>query len=241
MRAPDIFFTILEKGKGKLVRLGDIAEVRFGIKTGANEFFYLPSKYFDIKEEGDFYRLIPKQEELPADIRIEKEFLKSVIKSLRQIKKESVDLNDITHKIFYCQRSKEDLKNSNALEYIEWGEEQGFQNRPTCASRNNWYAIHKRKISQLLYSYILGARHLIPKNNLCLADNNLFDIYCDKEKVDNLFISLNSPICRLFLENLGRDMTGALAVLKIQIYELESMLIVDIANNKDARNTLTVQ
>ncbi len=38
LRAPDIFFTILEKGKGKLVRLGDIAEVRFGIKTGANEF-----------------------------------------------------------------------------------------------------------------------------------------------------------------------------------------------------------
>jgi hypothetical protein len=28
LRAPDIFFTILEKGKGKLVRLGDIAEVR---------------------------------------------------------------------------------------------------------------------------------------------------------------------------------------------------------------------
>lgn len=41
LRAPDIYFTILEKGKGKLVRLGDIAEVRFGIKTGANEFFYL--------------------------------------------------------------------------------------------------------------------------------------------------------------------------------------------------------
>jgi len=235
LRAPDIFFTILEKGKGKLVRLGDVAEVRRGFTTGANEFFYLPSKYFDIKEEGDYYRLIPKQDGLPADIRIEKEFLKPVIKSLRQIKKESVDLNDITHKIFYCQRSKEELKNSNALEYIEWGEEQGFQNRPTCASRNNWYAIHKRKISQLLYSYILGARHLIPMNKLCLADNNLFDIYCGKEKVDNLFISLNSPICRLFLENLGRDMTGALAVLKIQIYELESMLIVDIANNKDAR------
>ena len=235
LRAPDIFFTILEKGKGKLVRLGDIAEVGRGFTTGANEFFYLPSKYFDIKEDGDYYRLIPKQDGLPADIRIEKKFLKPVIKSLRQIKKESVDLNDITHKIFYCQRSKEELKNSNTLEYIEWGEKQGFQNRPTCASRNNWYAIHKRKISQLLYSYILGARHLIPMNKLCLADNNLFDIYCGKEKVDNLFISLNSPICRLFLENLGRDMTGALAVLKIQIYELESMLVVDIANNKDAR------
>ena len=41
LRAPDIYWTILEKGKDKLVRLGDVAEVRFGIKTGANKFFYL--------------------------------------------------------------------------------------------------------------------------------------------------------------------------------------------------------
>jgi len=41
LRAPEIYWKIIEKGKGKLVRLGDIAEVRFGIKTGANEFFYV--------------------------------------------------------------------------------------------------------------------------------------------------------------------------------------------------------
>ena len=41
LRAPDIYWTILEKGQDKLVRLGDVAEVRFGIKTGANEFFFL--------------------------------------------------------------------------------------------------------------------------------------------------------------------------------------------------------
>ena len=41
LRAPDIYWTILDKGKDKLVRLGDVAEVRFGIKTGANEFFFL--------------------------------------------------------------------------------------------------------------------------------------------------------------------------------------------------------
>ena len=39
LRAPDIYWTIIEKGKDKLVRLGDVAEVRFGIKTGANSFF----------------------------------------------------------------------------------------------------------------------------------------------------------------------------------------------------------
>ena len=44
LRAPDIYWTILDKGKDKLVRLGDVAEVRFGIKTGANEFFYLDDR-----------------------------------------------------------------------------------------------------------------------------------------------------------------------------------------------------
>lgn len=37
LRAPDIFYIILEKGKGKLVRLGDIAEVRRGVTT--SQFF----------------------------------------------------------------------------------------------------------------------------------------------------------------------------------------------------------
>ncbi|MCD6359954.1 MAG: Eco57I restriction-modification methylase domain-containing protein, partial [Armatimonadetes bacterium] len=41
LRAPDIYWRILEKAGDKLVRLGDIADVRFGIKTGANEFFFV--------------------------------------------------------------------------------------------------------------------------------------------------------------------------------------------------------
>ena len=34
-------FKILEKGKGKFVPLKQVADVRRGITTGANEFFYL--------------------------------------------------------------------------------------------------------------------------------------------------------------------------------------------------------
>ena len=45
LRAPDIYWTLLEKGKDKLVRLGDIADVRRGFTTGANEFFYGISRF----------------------------------------------------------------------------------------------------------------------------------------------------------------------------------------------------
>lgn len=50
LRAPDIYWKILEKGKDKLVRLGHIADVRFGIKTGANEFFYLEDITDEVEE-----------------------------------------------------------------------------------------------------------------------------------------------------------------------------------------------
>jgi len=50
LRAPEIFFKILEKGKDKLVPLKKVAYVRFGIKTGANEFFYLTEE--EIKRRG---------------------------------------------------------------------------------------------------------------------------------------------------------------------------------------------
>ncbi|MGB9677328.1 MAG: Eco57I restriction-modification methylase domain-containing protein [Candidatus Ratteibacteria bacterium] len=51
LRAPEIYWKILEKGKGKLVKLGEIAEVRFGIKTGANEFFYVEDVTDKIEDE----------------------------------------------------------------------------------------------------------------------------------------------------------------------------------------------
>jgi hypothetical protein len=50
LRAPQIFFTILQKGKGKLIPLKQIAKVKRGFTTGVNEFFYLTEA--EIKKRG---------------------------------------------------------------------------------------------------------------------------------------------------------------------------------------------
>lgn len=56
LRAPEIFFRILEKNKDKLIPLREIADVRFGIKTGANEFFYLTEEEIKRKKiEKEFW------------------------------------------------------------------------------------------------------------------------------------------------------------------------------------------
>ncbi len=41
LRAEDVFFRIVDRGNTRLRSLSDIARVRFGVKTGANSFFYV--------------------------------------------------------------------------------------------------------------------------------------------------------------------------------------------------------
>ncbi len=44
LRAPEIYYTVLEKAKDKLITIGKLADVVYGIKTGANDFFILIKK-----------------------------------------------------------------------------------------------------------------------------------------------------------------------------------------------------
>ncbi len=46
LRADDVFFDVLDRGGDALSSLSEIARVRFGVKTGANDFFY-------VKEQRD--------------------------------------------------------------------------------------------------------------------------------------------------------------------------------------------
>jgi len=122
LRAPDIYWTIMEKGKDKLVCLGDVAEVRYGIKTSTNEFFYL--------DEASIRKW-----------KIENEFLRPVIKSPRECKRILIDPNDLKFNVFICQKDKKDLKGTAALSYIEWGESRGFNKRASYGGRTKWWSL----------------------------------------------------------------------------------------------------
>lgn len=125
LRAPETYFKILEKGKDKLVRLGDIAEVRRGFTTGANEFFYLKPvgktviEMVEIAEKNP-QALIRVKNGATWEGEIEAEFLKPVIKSPRELKSIIVKIEDLNHLIFMCHKNKKELKAKKALEYIDW-------------------------------------------------------------------------------------------------------------------------
>lgn len=205
LRAPDIYWTILEKGKDKLVRLGDVAEVRFGIKTGANEFFYL-------------------DEARARQWEIEPEFLVPVIKSPRECKSIRIDPRELKSKLFLCHKSREELKGTSALEYIKWGESQGFQKRPSCAGRPRWWDLGARRMPYLSFNYLIDttAKTFYAPDG-CYFSDNFQDVSIAPELILPLCASLNSTVFQLMVNVAGRSNFGD-GLLKIQTYEVSDLL-----------------
>jgi type I restriction-modification system DNA methylase subunit len=210
LRAPDIYWTILEKGRGKLVRLGDIAEVRRGITTGANEFFYLDE----------------------AKIRqwqIEPEYLQPVIKSPRECKSILIDPRDLKFKLFMCHKTKEQLKGTAALRYIQWGESQNYHKRPSCRGRVRWWDLGERNLPLLGFNYLIDttAKTLYAPDG-CYFSDNFQEVIISTDQVKPLCAILNSTLFQLMVNVAGRSNFGG-GLLKIQTYEVSDLLCMNPA------------
>ncbi|MFQ6055887.1 MAG: class I SAM-dependent DNA methyltransferase, partial [Methanosarcinales archaeon] len=207
LRAPEIFFKILEKGKELFVPLKEVAEVRRGFTTGANEFFYLTED--NIKQWG-----------------IEEDFLKPVIKSPRECESILINPKDLKYKVLIVPKDKEELQGTKVLKYIEWGEEQGFHNRPTCKSRKRWYDLGIRDASDILYPYIIGYEPIkFLNSNEIFCSDNIHEIYLrNKNNLKYICGILNSTPFLLLAEESGRVMLG---IYKIQTYELKNFPILN--------------
>jgi len=219
LRAPEIFFKILEKGKGKLVKLGDIEDIKFGIKTGANEFFYLEP--IEKSSNGLLY----VKNSAGWEGYIEEEFLKPVIKSPRELKTIVVKEEDLKYRVFMCHKSKYELKGTYALEYIKWGEKKGYHKRPTCASRQRWWDLGNPIIGDLFCMMSLNDRYIFWLNQKFHIDARLYDIYVKNDNLSLLLpFILNCSLIPLFIELGARGNLGE-GALDFKVYEAKNILI----------------
>ena len=239
IRAPRIFYVILDKGKGKLVRLGEIANVRFGIKTGANEFFYLepiknPKEWPICTVCGRVHKpgegLIAVRNKAGWEGYIEEEFLKPVVKSPQEIKTYRIRLEDLKLRMFLCNLSKEELKRKgkvHALRYIEWGEQRGYSKKPAIRKRKIWWNLGHRKIGNLASMMSYNTRFPFWMNEVALCDARLYDIYKEINIPSELLAGiLNTTLVPMFVELTGRANLGE-GALDFKVYETEEILVVD--------------
>jgi type I restriction enzyme M protein len=219
LRAPEIFFKILEKSKGKLVPLKQVAEVRFGIKTGANEFFYLTVEEIKRRKiENEFWMHKDKKGNLVPNY---------VIKSPRECKSIDIQTDDLKYRLLMVHKDKKKLKGTNVLKYIHEGERKEFNKRPTCASRERWYDLGDQKPPDIIWFKAFNDRVFAPLNTYdCFTSDRFYAVYLKHSKQKyGLSCVLNSTFMHLMVEIWGRVNLGE-GALDNMTYEAASMLIV---------------
>lgn len=209
LRAPDIFFKILEKGKDLFVPLKDVAEVRRGFTTGANDFFYLT------------------EEQIKAHM-IEEKFLKPVMRSPRENACILIEPRNLKFKVLIVNKDKRELKGTNVLKYIYWGQEKEFDQRSTCRSRTRWYSLPEPRNGKIAWSMIHAYRHVVFYNKFgCQLDHNFFEILPKNKRYTTIFLAqLVSTISMLTKELFGRQYGGGSGPIKTEGIDIEKLLVI---------------
>lgn len=205
LRAPDIFFKILEKGKGKLVRLGDIAEVRRGFTTGANEFFYLeptgqpaPKGLVHVRNSAGWEGFL------------EREFLKPVLCTQKEVDSLIVEPRDLRYVVFICRKPKRELRGIYALDYIEWGRKQGYHKRPSCRGRKYWWNLAFQERQDFIMLRFRDQRNWTPViiHDIAIGDVVFVGKYKEGSSKSVFDAILNSTLQVFITEVFGRINLG---------------------------------
>jgi len=214
LRAPEVYFELIPKLKETLVPLKEMGKVRFGIKSGINDFFYLQLVSGLLIDE-----VVEVENAAGWKGQMETTYLNKVIKSPKESEAIRIDSNVLPNLIFLCDTSKDDLIKLNhfhALHYIEWGESQrtkegiAWPKVSSVVGRKLWYQINKKIPSPILLQMIGNDRFVAFLNtDLVHVDHNLFEYELDNiELSQQSEIYLNSTLFALIREVNSRANLG---------------------------------
>ena len=241
LRAPDIFFHILERGKEKILQLRDVATVKRAFTSGANDFFYVTDITDDLSDiELKQYGISPTKKKQLRLVEagdggryvIEAEYLKPLVKSTRDIKSLVIDESITKLRVLMVSDDKKALVGKHVLKYLRAGETQTFgvgpragvpAKKPSCVGRNPWYSLDETNKGKYLWFMNITDTHSVPLNPQgFLADNRFYNINPKMTSQENLLFGLlNSTFTFLCAEIWGRQFAGrGIDSIDIKVYEV---------------------
>jgi methylase of polypeptide subunit release factors len=248
VRAPDLWFDLLDKFGHRFTPLGELAQVRFGVKSGKDAFFF-PKDYSQdcltkLSEPIAFEQTygVPRRLVKSGEVKlvlcgkgrgeikpIESKYLEPEIHSLMEIKGFTVRPEDCSRMILLVPDPKENLKGTYVLNYIEWGEKNGWHDGSTCAARvtdtRDWYVLTGHKRGEMFWPMAQQYKHAIPINDhQLIANHNLFDIDSRFSEPENLAAVLNSSLTLLSKFQFGRPV-GVEGNLKTEVIDVKMMQV----------------
>jgi len=182
LRAPGAFRAILRECAGRIVPLARVTELRFGLKTGANGFFYLRDRSDEVGEEelqarfglaretldreglrivepsGRASRRMPERDAGTDRFLIEREFLEPVLLSPREIRGLDVDPARLRFVALRLPADPDRVRRARAWSYVAHGDSAGFGDRPSCAGRDPWWSLPDQVRPPVVHSLIAHER-----------------------------------------------------------------------------------
>jgi len=204
LRAPDIFFKILEKGKKQFIPLANVAKVRRG---------YIPWPYADYLFDGNKIK----------KTRIEEHYLALVFHSTTDSVR--ILLDDCSlfgTKMLLTEKTKQELKGTNVLKYIRQIEAKG-------AKRPGWYNLGRRKPYPIIWLRTPYDRHIVYLNRINLAVIDHVEI--ESVEPENLGLLLNSTLYALLRELFGRASLGQ-GTLKTEVIDVKKLPVFSLGSLK---------
>lgn len=170
VRAPGFYFEVMRKYSSGFVPLGEIADVRFGVKSGCDAFFMphditrsalqLHANDADFKKQYGVDRSLVAKGEIKiirdgnrVEHPIEARYLKPEVHTLRDFQRVEIRAVDCNRVVILVGESLSALKGTYVERYLRYGERETFASgkskpvpvpkRSTCAARSPWYDMTK--------------------------------------------------------------------------------------------------
>lgn len=205
LRAPDLYFELMKRFRKRFVPLGELVDIRFGVKTGCDAFF-MPIDVTDLviaefKDEKEFRKAIgiARKDVVAGTVRIvkdgagtyhaiEPEFLRAEVHSLMKVDRPIVKERDLDRVVVLVKSPLSAIKGTHAYKYIKHGEQATYAStkskavpvpqRSTCAAREPWYDLTKLVDPGFAFwPKSQQYRHIIPGNPRKIVCNcNLYDL-----------------------------------------------------------------
>lgn len=259
VRAPDLWFELIDNYGTKFAPLGDIAQVRRGITSGKDTFFFpidcsteclnsvrnpeeFKQQYGVSREEVESNAIkLVRCGDGRGEIRpIESRYLEPEVHSLMEIDGFVVSPENCSRLAFFIGLHKDQLKGIHAGRYIKWGEKQNLHLGPTCSARvteeQEWYDLTSYGRGAIFWPMSQQYKHAIPLNtNNLLCNANLYNIHLP-QSIDPVAMAgiLNSSWVVLSKFQFGRPV-GVEGNYKTQVIDANMMLVPDPRKAKTER------
>ncbi|MHA2225466.1 MAG: Eco57I restriction-modification methylase domain-containing protein [Candidatus Hodarchaeales archaeon] len=229
---------ILKKISSRGVPLSSLADVRFGLKTGANDFFHIQI----VGEKTTHDNTVRFKNRMGYEGTMEKKYLIPLLKSPTHVRGFVVSSSyKFKLWLFQCREDQSQLQGSEAWKYIEWGESipimikqgrhggnivKGFPSLHSVRTHEPWYSLPIYQAPNLLWtkSYhdkpgcFLNYANSIP-------DQRFYSINVKENKyIPIIFTYLNSSLVWAQMEAHGNTNMGY-GVLDTNVYWLKSLKI----------------